>query len=404
MDAITTMPAEHGRAIRFTGCWQEYLGIALTNLLLTIVTLGIYRFWAKARERRYLWSHTHLIDDELEWTGTGGEMFIGFLMVMGIMLGLVAVIVGGGMILGRWFGFIGIFAFYILLLWGFGFAQFRALRYRLSRTYWRGIRGGSDGNGVGYGWTALGNNFLAGLTLGILTPKAIVENWNDRIRAMSFGPHMLDSNVDTEGLQRRWMMLYAVYIGFFAIAFAFGPSDPTAAPTFSPAALIAPLALGAGLLVVITSFWALFFRKAAGTFEMGGLTAGFEVSTADWLKFYAKLIGLTIITLGFGALMWSYLSWKFVFDRLELYGTLDAETSDPVDNNRAQRCRRLRRRVRHRRILMQQLGLWYDGQVALERLVTVRQGPGGLSLIDDQEQPHSVDAVDRSGSPAPRTG
>ena len=89
--------------------------------------------------------------------------------------------------------------------------------------------------------------------------------------------------------------------------------------------LVAPLALGSGLLVVMTSFWALFFRKAAGTFEMGGLTAGFEVSTADWLKFYAKLIGLAIITLGFGAMMWGYLRWKFVFDRLELYGTLDAE-------------------------------------------------------------------------------
>jgi len=61
-------------AIRFTGTWQESLPIALTNLLLTVVTLGIYRFWAKARERRYLWSRTEFIDDRLEWTGTGKEM------------------------------------------------------------------------------------------------------------------------------------------------------------------------------------------------------------------------------------------------------------------------------------------------------------------------------------------
>src|SRR3982751_3113454 len=73
------------RAIRFTGTWREYLPIAATNALLIICTLGIYRFWATARQRRYLWSRTHVIDDTLEWTGTGKEMFIGFLIVIAIL-------------------------------------------------------------------------------------------------------------------------------------------------------------------------------------------------------------------------------------------------------------------------------------------------------------------------------
>ena len=68
---------DDGRAIRFTGSWREYLPIAASNVLLTIVTLGIYRFWAAARQRRYLWSRTEVIDDTLEWTGTGTEMFFG---------------------------------------------------------------------------------------------------------------------------------------------------------------------------------------------------------------------------------------------------------------------------------------------------------------------------------------
>jgi uncharacterized membrane protein YjgN (DUF898 family) len=327
MDAVQgwASPPASSRAVEFTGHWKEYLPIAVTNLLLTIVTLGIYRFWAKARERRYLWSRTRLIDDYLEWTGTGGEMFVGFLMAMGVLFGSLAVIFGGGALLGNWFAVVGMVAFYIFLLWAFGFAQFRALRYRLSRTWWRGIRGGSDDNGVGYGWTALGNNFVAGLTLGILTPRAIAENWNDRVRKMSFGPHMLDSNVDTHGLQIRWMMLYAVYIGFFGLTFLAAPSAETEAePTLS--LILAPVALLVGLVLVMTSFWALFFRKAADTFAMGELRAGFEVSSVEWLKFYAKLIGLTIVTLGLGSIMWGYLRWKFVFDRLVLYGTVDLDT------------------------------------------------------------------------------
>lgn len=325
MDAVHEWanPPASSRAVEFTGHWKEYLPIAVTNLLLTVVTLGIYRFWAKARERRYLWSRTRLIDDHLEWTGTGGEMFVGFLMAMGVLIGCMAVIFGGAALLGDWFLFVGMIAFYVFLLWAIGFAQFRALRYRLSRSWWRGIRGGSDDNGVGYGWTALGNNFVAGLTLGILTPRAIVENWNDRVRKMSFGPHMLDSDVDTEGLQWRWMMLYLVYIGFFALAAAMAP-DAEAEP--SALTLIPVVFLVAGLTLVMTSFWALFFRKAASTFGMGELSAGFGVSTVDWLKFYAKLIGLTIITLGFGAMLWGFWRWEFVMDRLALYGTVNLDT------------------------------------------------------------------------------
>lgn len=82
MDALTAPPAAEGdRAVRFTGSWREYQPIAATNALLIICTLGVYRFWAAARQRRYLWSRTEFIDDTLEWTGTGKEMFFGFLIV-----------------------------------------------------------------------------------------------------------------------------------------------------------------------------------------------------------------------------------------------------------------------------------------------------------------------------------
>jgi uncharacterized membrane protein YjgN (DUF898 family) len=86
MDAMTSAAAGADRAVRFTGSWREYLPIAATNVLLTIVTLGVYRFWATARQRRYLWSRTEVIGDRLEWSGTGKEMFIGFLMVMAVLI------------------------------------------------------------------------------------------------------------------------------------------------------------------------------------------------------------------------------------------------------------------------------------------------------------------------------
>jgi len=53
MDAYTSAAAAGpDRAVRFTGSWREYLPIAATNALLIICTLGVYRFWASARQRR----------------------------------------------------------------------------------------------------------------------------------------------------------------------------------------------------------------------------------------------------------------------------------------------------------------------------------------------------------------
>ena len=312
--------ASADRAVRFDGTWQEFLPIALTNLLLTIVTLGIYRFWAQARVRRYLWSRTTIIDDELQWTGTGGEMFIGFLMVIGVLIASVAAIFGIAYVVGEWFLFVGLLAFYVFIFWAVNFAQFRALRYRLSRTYWRGIRGGSEDNGVGYGWAAFGRFFIAGLTFGIMTPMAIVENWNDRMNAMSFGPHRFESHVTTEGLYLRWFaFLGSYFVGAIALLAIVGSLGSEVGSVIGIAAFL--LAMG----LALAAFWALFFRKIAAQFEMGGLGAGFEVSTFEWIKFYAKIVGLTIVTLGFGALMWRFWRWQFVMDRLALYGEIDLD-------------------------------------------------------------------------------
>jgi len=84
--ATTTTKEKPPSAFEFHGNWKEFAAIAFPNLLLTIVTLGIYRFWATKRERDYLWSETQFIDERLEWTGTGMELFIGFLMVFFLIL------------------------------------------------------------------------------------------------------------------------------------------------------------------------------------------------------------------------------------------------------------------------------------------------------------------------------
>src|SRR3954447_14138721 len=215
MDAYTTAAAAGpDRAVRFTGTWKEYLPIAATNALLIICTLGVYRFWASARQRRYLWSRTHVIDDTLEWTGTGREMFLGFLIVVAILAPFflfIQFLFPGLIARGKTEAAGGVFSlFYIGLIYLGGFARFRALRYRLSRSWWHGIRGGSDNPGWIYGGEYLGRIFLAAITMWIAWPWMAVKLWNSRWNAMSFGPLKFRANLDAEGLKARWAAVYLV--------------------------------------------------------------------------------------------------------------------------------------------------------------------------------------------------
>src|SRR5438309_1390052 len=217
MDALTAAAADSGRGIQFTGDWREYLPIAVTNALLIICTLGIYRFWAAARQRRYLWSRTRFIDDHLEWTGTGKEMFLGFLIVLCVLAPFLLFFQFlFPTLIARCkpeaaFGII--FLFEIVLIYLGGFARFRALRYRLSRTFWHGIRGGSNNPGWNYGGEYLGRIALSAMTMWIVYPWAATRLWNSRWNAMSFGPLDFRANLDAEGLKWRWALIYLVPIG-----------------------------------------------------------------------------------------------------------------------------------------------------------------------------------------------
>jgi uncharacterized membrane protein YjgN (DUF898 family) len=78
--------------LAFSGRIGSFWGIALLNLLLTILTLGIFRFWAKTRQRRYLWAETSFAGEPLEYRGRGVELLVGALLAFAfIFLPLFAV-------------------------------------------------------------------------------------------------------------------------------------------------------------------------------------------------------------------------------------------------------------------------------------------------------------------------
>lgn len=148
-------------SLSFKGNGNEYFGIVIVNFLLTIITLGLYYPWAKARQLQFLYGTTEFNNSRFEFHGTGKEMFKGFIKAIIIV----------GILIGSYIGLILLHhPFIAILLYLTGFALLIPLaihgsyRYRMSRTSWRGIRFGYRGNR-----NELMRNFTKDLLLTILT-------------------------------------------------------------------------------------------------------------------------------------------------------------------------------------------------------------------------------------------
>lgn len=70
----------------FCGTGSEYFRIWIVNLLLTIITLGIYSPWAKVRRLRYFYGNTELNDESFDFTANPKRILIGRLIAIGVYL------------------------------------------------------------------------------------------------------------------------------------------------------------------------------------------------------------------------------------------------------------------------------------------------------------------------------
>jgi uncharacterized membrane protein YjgN (DUF898 family) len=168
-------------ALAFEGKRGDFVRLVAKGAALELVTAGFYRFWLATDIRRHLWSNTVIDGDAAEYTGRGKELLIGFLFAMAILvpiyLGYFLVTVEAERF--KEFASFPLFlAFYV-----FGqFAIYRARRYRLTRTVWRGVRFWMDGSGWAYAWRAALWGILAMLTLGFALPwrEAALERYKMR--------------------------------------------------------------------------------------------------------------------------------------------------------------------------------------------------------------------------------
>jgi uncharacterized membrane protein YjgN (DUF898 family) len=117
--------------IEFTATGSEYFRIWIVNLLLTLVTLGLYLPWAKVRKLQYFYRNTWVAGDALDFHGEPRKMLRGTMIAAAFL-----VVYSVGSNFSGWAALLAAIAF--VGLWP---ALFRAaLRFRLANTSWRGLR------------------------------------------------------------------------------------------------------------------------------------------------------------------------------------------------------------------------------------------------------------------------
>ena len=134
--------------LKFEGNGGEYFGILIVNWLLTLITLGIYYPWARAKQLKYTYGVTSIDDNHFSFNGKGKEMFIGMLkfilfIVVPYLLLLLLIFLNPSSVLVMVSGIIVFYCAFIGLL---PLAMHGSMRYRMSRTTLRGIRFGYRGN------------------------------------------------------------------------------------------------------------------------------------------------------------------------------------------------------------------------------------------------------------------
>ncbi len=125
-------PSVRQLPIRFVGSGSEYFRIWIVNLLLTLVTLGLYYPRARQRQLAYFYGHTEIDGRPLAFHAEARKMTRGFLFVAALFIvyslasnvsPLVAN-VGPLMVWALW-----------PVLWR------SSLRFRMGSTGWMGLRG-----------------------------------------------------------------------------------------------------------------------------------------------------------------------------------------------------------------------------------------------------------------------
>ena len=217
------------KPFEFTGNAKEWFGIWIVNLLLSIVTLGIYSAWAKVRTKKYFYNHTYIEGRNFDYHATGKQIMIGRLIVIAVIIVFQIIITVLPVV-----GLIILVAFFFAFPW----LIVRSLIFNARMSSYSNVRFGFFGS--------IGQAFLVFLVYPILMVLTLYTTFPILDRAVArysinnhkLGQAKFDMDVGLGGFYKAFLLAAAwiiavgvlgvVLTGFSMSEFAMAMDDPTA--------------------------------------------------------------------------------------------------------------------------------------------------------------------------------
>jgi len=211
----------------FRGSAGEYFGIWIVNILLTIITVGIYSAWAKVRRNRYFYGNSFIDGHSFDYHARGLQIFIGRAIVFGYIIAYNVLLtfspIAGGILA---------LLMIVLLPW----IVMRSLRFNARVTSYRNIRFDFVGKTWGAVVAIIFGGIVAFFSLGILAPFASRWLYRYIFNNLRYGDRAFTTDPKIGALYRVWLpafllMLVGAAVGgaiaMIAYYSAVGVSDET---------------------------------------------------------------------------------------------------------------------------------------------------------------------------------
>jgi len=273
----------------FSGRRGEFLKLLVTGSLFQIPTFGFYRFWLTTKLRRHLWANTRIEGESFEYTGTGKELLIGFLIALAILAPLYIAIFVLTFVLEEQAAFASVPLFLIMYVLAH-FGSYRARRYRATRTVFRGVRFWMKGSGWAYAFRAILWDFANLLTLGLALPWAMASLERYRMRHTYFGSVQGDFSGTGWTLFKRGWWLWALSLGSLVGTFALSFYLTQAYPEREALGAVATLLIILVGVVIWPLVMAIFTRWHIDGLRFGDVVVSSRLRTGTFYGLFFKVL------------------------------------------------------------------------------------------------------------------
>lgn len=265
--------------VRFTGKGAEYFGIWIVNILLMIVTLGLYAPWAKVRNNQYFYGHTQIDGSSFQYLADPWVIFRGRLVAIGAVI--VWVVVGELLPLLS----LGLL---LLLLLALPWIVVRGLKFHASNSAWRNIRFDFNAGYLDAALVLLVWPLLSLLTLLLLVPFSVWKSQSFMVNNARFGQLSFRLKAGAADYYLFFFKVLGVAVGFVLLSLLVS--------TLAHPALAVPVSI-IGYLVLFGYFMASLTNLAMNATVLGmhGFRSELGKARMVWIYFSnTVLIGLTL--------------------------------------------------------------------------------------------------------------